>query len=90
MYAARVIGRVVATRKAPQLKGIKLLLLQPTSWHGLPDGEPLVAADSVGAGYREWVFFVRSREAAVAFDTLPPVDASVLGIIDGIDLLEGY
>lgn len=86
MFAARVIGRVVATRKSVELEGAKLLLLQPTDWTGKPQGEPLVAIDSVGAGAAEWVFYVKAREAAVAVKSVPPVDAAVLGIIDGVEL----
>jgi microcompartment protein CcmK/EutM len=45
----------------------------------------LVAADSVGAGPGEDVFYVRGREAAFPF--LPrevPTDAAVVGIVDHI------
>lgn len=91
MRQAQVIGRVVATRKYETLEGVKLLLIQPVSWEREPQGDPIVAADTVGAGAREWVFWVASREAAVAFggtslkDT-PPVDAAIVGIVDGVNL----
>ena len=68
--------------------GKKLLLLQPTDWRKQPQGDPLVAVDAVGAGAGEFVFYVSAREAAMAFEDLPPVDAAVLGIIDGVQLLE--
>jgi ethanolamine utilization protein EutN len=86
MHPARVIGRVVATRKVEALRGLKLLLLQPTDWQRRDAGEPLVAIDSVGAGAAEWVFYVKSREAAVSVATVPPVDAAVVGIIDGTEI----
>ena len=87
MHIARVIGDVVATIKQPLLVGHKLLVLQPV----LPDrsavGRTLVAADAVGAGVGEHVFFVRGREAAFPFlPAEPPVDACIVGIIDGWDL----
>ncbi len=91
MKAAKVIGRVVATRKSPSLEGIKLLLIQPLTWDKKPHGDPLVAVDVVGAGAGEFVFWVAAREAAVGVggtdlkDT-PPVDAAILGIIDGVNL----
>ncbi|MCD6310334.1 MAG: EutN/CcmL family microcompartment protein [Candidatus Eremiobacteraeota bacterium] len=93
MFAGRVIGRVVCTRKDESLKGLKLLLIEPLTWKGEPDGDPLVAMDSVGAGAGEFIFFVKAREAAVTVPTKPPVDAAVVGILDGIyleqKLLEG-
>ena len=61
-----------------------MLLIQPLSWDGLkPVGDPLVAVDAVGAGAGEKVFYVAAREAAVAFDDLPAIDAAVMGIIEG-------
>jgi ethanolamine utilization protein EutN len=86
LFAGRVIGRVVATRKDENLEGEKLLLIQPTTWEGVDQGDPLVALDSVGAGWQEFVFFVKSREAAVTVPRVPPVDCAVVGIIDGVHL----
>lgn len=84
MRQAQVVGRVFCTRQYPTLEGKKLLLIQPLAWEdGSPRGEPIVAADAAGAGSSERVFWVASREAAVAFDDLPPVDAAVVGIVEG-------
>ena len=45
-----------------------------------------MAADSVGAGVGETVFFVRGREAAFPFyPAEPPVDAAITGIVDRVD-----
>ena len=91
MQAAVVIGRVVASRKVESLEGARLLLIQPTTWEKEPMGEALVAVDTVGSGAGEFVFWVQAREAAVAMggtdmkDT-PPVDAAILGIVDGVNL----
>jgi len=86
MHPGKIVGRVIATLKVETLKGVKLLLVQPTDWNGKPEGEILVAADAVGSGDEEWIFFVKSREAAVAFPEIPPVDACIVGIIDGVNL----
>jgi ethanolamine utilization protein EutN len=86
MFAGRIVGRVVATRKDESLEGDRLLLVQPTDWHGVDEGDPLVAIDTVGAGWRELVFFVKAREAAIAAPRIPPVDCAIVGIIDGIFL----
>ena len=87
MQVARVIGDIVATRKDPELTSVKLLVLQPLGADKQPAGRTLVAADSVGAGVGEVVFFVRGREAS--FPWLPgeaPVDAGIVGIVDRWDL----
>ena len=39
----------------------------------------LAAAVAVGV----FVYWVAAREAAVAFEDLPPVDAAVMGIVEG-------
>jgi len=80
---ARVIGDVVATRKDASLLGLKLLVLQPMGPDGSPAGRPIVAADSVGAGVGEAVFFVRGKEASFPFLPIEAaVDAGVVGIVD--------
>jgi ethanolamine utilization protein EutN len=87
MQVARVIGNVVATRKDDNLGGLKLLILQPLGPDRQPAGRTLVAADSVGTGVGEIVFFVRGREASFPF--LPseaPVDAGIVGIVDRWDV----
>ncbi len=84
MKLARVIGRVFCARQEPALDGKTMLLIQPLRWEdGAPVGDPIVAADAVGAGASEQVFWVASRDAAVAFQDAPPVDAAVVGIVEG-------
>ena len=85
MLLARVLGNVVASRKDAGLCGVPLLVIQPQLADGTTVGKPLVAADSVGAGPGEDVFYVRGREAAFPF--LPrevPTDAAVVGIVDHV------
>jgi ethanolamine utilization protein EutN len=87
MQLARVIGDVVVTRKDESLVGFKLLVLQPLTARRENAGRTLVAVDAVGAGVGEEVFFVRGREAAFPFHPVePPVDASIVGIVDHWDL----
>ncbi|MBI2787967.1 MAG: EutN/CcmL family microcompartment protein [Elusimicrobia bacterium] len=84
MKLARVIGRVFCSRQEHALDGKTMLLIQPLRWEDeSPLGDPIVAADAVGAGSSEKVFWVASRDAAVAFKDAPPVDAAVVGIVDG-------
>jgi microcompartment protein CcmK/EutM len=87
VQVARVVGDIVATRKDPQLTGLKLLLLQPLGLDRQPSGRLLVAADAVGAGVGETVFFVRGREASFPFHPAEaPVDAGIVGIVDHWDI----
>lgn len=85
MKCGIILGRVICTQKYETLEGKRLLLLQPTDWDRKPQGEPIVAADAVGAGSREFVAYVAAREAAVAHPDLPPVDATIVAILDGVD-----
>ena len=71
MLPGKVVGRVVATKKVDSMKGLKLLIIQPTDWSGNPQGDYIIAADSVSAGYDEFVFYVQSRDAAIAFPVVP-------------------
>jgi microcompartment protein CcmK/EutM len=83
MQIGRVIGDVVATRKDPAYAGITLLVVQPLAADRTPQGRPVVAVDSVGAGVGEHVFFVRGKEASFPFHpTDVAADAGIVGILD--------
>ena len=83
MILARVIGTVVASRKAEGLTGAKLMLIQPLDIAGKPTGKTLVTVDSVGCGVGEQVFYVKGREAAAPFaPSEVPTDAAIVGIVD--------
>jgi microcompartment protein CcmK/EutM len=83
----RVIGDVVVTRKDPNLAAVTLLIVQPLTPDRQPAGRAIVAADSVGAGVGEEVFFVRGKEASFPFYPVEvPVDAGIVGIVDHWDM----
>lgn len=83
MQLGRVVGTVVVSVKNPTLDGVKLLLVQPMSSSREPVGRVIVAADSVGAGTGEDVFFVRGKEASFPFYPIEvPADAGIVGIVD--------
>ena len=87
MQLGRVVGTVVVTRKDDTLVGLTLLVVQPLTPERAPSGRALVAADAVGAGVGEIVFFVRGKEASFPFHPeQPPVDAGIVGIVDHWDL----
>ncbi|MBI5202018.1 MAG: ethanolamine utilization protein EutN [Elusimicrobia bacterium] len=84
MKLARVVGRVFCSRQVETIEGKKLLLIQPLAWEDeSPKGDPIVAVDAVGSGSSEKVYFVSARDAAVAFPDAPPVDAAIVGIVEG-------
>jgi ethanolamine utilization protein EutN len=83
MQLARVIGTVVATVKNESLNGRTFLVIQTLNKDLQPQGKPMVAVDSVGAGVGELVFWCRGKEASFPFkreDT--PTDCTIVGIVD--------
>ena len=86
MKLARVVGRIWATIKDPQLEGRTMLLIQPIDADGSDRGASLVALDAVGAGAGETVYWTARREACFAFDPEVPCDAGVTGIVDEVSL----
>jgi ethanolamine utilization protein EutN len=89
MILGQVIGNVVATIKDVQLEGEKLLLVQLMNRKREPVGRPAAAIDVVDAGQGDFVFLVRSREAALAtYPLQAPVDLAIVGIVESADSLE--
>ena len=89
MFLGRVIGTVWGTRKDQQLKGFTLQFIQPIDRRRKDAGEPIVAVDTVGAGPGETVMYITAREAVIPLPVdEAPVDASIVGIVDRIDITE--
>jgi ethanolamine utilization protein EutN len=87
VFFARVIGTLWATRKDENMKGFKLQVIQPLNAKREQAGAPIIAVDTVGAGQGETVFYITSREAVIPLPVeMAPVDASIVGIVDRIDL----
>ncbi len=85
MRLARVHGNIVATRKIPQLEGIKLYLLRAVNSRGTEEGDMFVATDGVGAREGDLVIYVRSREATLVFPgRIVPAHAGIVGIVDEV------
>ncbi len=81
----RVVGTVVAERKAAGLAGAKLLIVQPVDDTLQNVGSLQVAVDTVQAGPEDLVYLVGSREAALALEPwFVPVDAAIVGMVDEI------
>ena len=89
MLIARIVGTVVATRKDPRLVGSKLLIARAVDPNGKPEGNHLVAIDTVDAGVGETVLIVSGSSARLAVGMKDvPVDAAVVGIIDAVEVAE--
>lgn len=88
MLLGRVLGKVVATLKAPGLEGVKLLTVQILNQKLEPVGRMQVAADATQAGTGDLVVLIRAREAAMALpgEKFVPVDLACVGIIDELDI----
>ena len=87
MFFAKVIGTVWATRKDENLVNFKLQFIQPMNAYRENVGDPIVAVDTVGAGPGETVFYITAREATIPLPVeMAPVDASIVGIVDRIDV----
>lgn len=91
MLIARIIGTVVATRKHELLVGNKIQVVQPLEPSDRrPKGDPFVALDAVGAGVGELVIVVEGSSARLGVDNdRCPVDATIVGIVDQIDIQIG-
>lgn len=83
MKLGRIVGKVWATQKDPQLDGVKLYVLQPVDEAYKAVGKPIIAADAIGSGEGDIVFWVGSREATFIFpDKKIPCDVGIVGIVD--------
>jgi bacterial microcompartment shell vertex protein len=85
MQVGLVVGTANATVKHRSMQGTKLLVVQMFGVDGRsPDGEPVLAVDTLGAGRGERVLLSsdgRSTRALLKDDTTP-VRWSVIGIED--------
>ncbi len=87
-----VRGHVVLNLCLPELKGTRLLLIEPITAASLADdptaggGKTLVAADHLAPKEGQIVGFVEGREAANPFSPgVAPVDAYCALIVENID-----
>ena len=85
MQLGRVVGFVTATIKHESLDRWRLLLVQPLDATRRPDGEPLLALDSMGARAGDTVVLSsdgRGAREMVAMEN-SPARWFVAGIADG-------
>lgn len=87
MLLGKVVGTVVATRKEPELEGLRLLLVRGIDPESKPTSTLVVAIDAVGAGVGEVVLYASgssARQTKVTKDR--PVDATVMAIVDQLEV----
>ncbi len=89
MLLGQVIGTVWATRKDPQLVGMKFLLVREVDLDGSPLATVVVAVDAVGAGEGETVLVAQgSSGRQTELTDKKPVDAVIMAIVDHLEVAE--
>lgn len=86
MLLGKVIGTVVATRKEPELEGLRMLLVRELDAEYRASGKIIVAIDAVGAGDGEVVLFCAGSSARLTSVTKDrPVDHVIMAIVDAVN-----
>ncbi len=86
MLLGKVVGTVVATRKEPEIEGLRMLVVRGLDVDGKPTATLVVAVDAVGAGVGEVVLYASgssARQTKVTKDR--PVDATIMAIVDTVE-----
>jgi carbon dioxide concentrating mechanism protein CcmL len=82
---ARVKGTVVSTRKDPELRGHKLLVVRAVDFEGnYIDGEDVVALDFVDAGIGDVILMAQEGDAAqqILGHQRAPVHSIIIAVVD--------
>lgn len=83
MLLGKIVGTVVATKKEPELDGLRLLLVRELDAAFQANGKVVVAVDAVGAGDSEVVLFAAGSSARLTAATKDrPVDHVIMAIVD--------
>lgn len=84
MQIGIVEGNATATARHPSMRGWKLLIVQPLTGDGKPDGDPVMAIDKLGAGHGDAVLISNDGKGTreMIGDNNSPVRWSVIGIVD--------
>lgn len=87
MVVGEVVGNLWATKKDEKLSGLKFLVVRKLDYKGKKTDNVMVAVDSVGAGIGDQVLIVAGSSARVNLgDKNIPVDATIVGIVDSLEL----
>ena len=87
MQPALILGSTRATVKHASFDGQRLVVLQPLTRGGLPDGPPLLALDAVGSRTGDRVMITSDGSFArdLTGDASTPARWTVIGILDETD-----
>ncbi len=89
MFLGKVIGTVWSTKKAPDLEGVRFLIVHPYDLDKQPTTSVVVVADRLGAGTGEIVMCAFGKAARTAIGNQEmSIDAAVVGIVDRVDLTD--
>ena len=87
MHLAKVVGNVVSTQKDSNLVGCKLLIIKKIN-EKYSSQSTAIAVDSVGAGIGETVIVTTGSTARYVYgDKLAPLDMTIVGIVDEIQIV---
>ena len=87
MFLGKVVGTVWSTKKAPDLEGVRFLIVHPFDLDKEPTKNVVVVADRLGAGVGEVVMCAYGKAARSAIgDQEMSIEAAVVGIVDRVDL----
>src|ERR671939_1069283 len=87
MFLAKVVGTVWATKKSPDLEGVRFLVVHPIELDKEPTRSIVVVADRLGAGVGEIVMCAYGKAARSAIgDQDMAIEAAVVGIVDRVDV----
>lgn len=84
MELGKVVGQVVSTVRDLGLPNLTFLLVDIIDPEGKVIFPGQVAADTMGAGEGEVVLLVRGSSARMIMEGKPPLDLSVIGIVDQV------
>jgi ethanolamine utilization protein EutN len=89
MFLGKVVGTVWSTKKAPDLEGVKFLVVHPYDLDKEPNRSIIIVADRLGAGVGEIVMCAFGKAARSAIgDQEMSIEAAVVGIVDRVDYSE--
>jgi len=87
MILGKVIGNVISTIKLPIYQGYKILIVQPMNDKEEPQGESVLALDTVQAGVGDTVLVIDEGNSSrlIMNNSTAPVRTMIVGIVDAID-----
>lgn len=87
MFLGKVVGSVWATKKTPNLDGVRFLIVHPCDLNKEPNTNVVVVADRLGAGIGETVICAYGKAARSAIgDQEMSIEAAVVAIVDEVDV----